>query len=68
MALFDRSPENFPARRFDLNRDVPPPGEERTRLLLARLSEQAAGLRAAAKLLGERIENLHQLAPTRRAG
>jgi hypothetical protein len=58
---------NDPSELRHLNRDAQSPADERTSLLLAQLAAHTAGLRAAARLLGERVENLTRLTANRRA-
>ena len=59
--------QNDPVAFGPLNRDAHRPAEERNRLLLAQIADHAAGLRAGAQLLGDRIEQLGRLVANRRA-
>ena len=61
----DSSNDRFELGHF--NRDAQSPSEERNRLLLARLTEETASLRAATRMLGDRVEHLARLAANRRA-
>jgi hypothetical protein len=59
---------NIPTRSEWFDRDFESESHERKLRLLGQLAEQAAGLRASAMVLGDRIERLGSLAAQRRVG
>jgi len=72
MSDADRDPageqSNIPIRSRRPARDFPSPLDDRKPHLLGRLAEEAAGLRANARALGDRIEHLSRLVAQRRVG
>ena len=62
------NPDVDPFSALSARDDADAAAEQRRRLLIARLAEHASGLRAASRLLGDRIDQFARSVATRRAG